>query len=47
LLRAKRAGLLPAVQPEIEALLRAGALLSDTVVQECLHLAGEQSNARR
>ena len=47
LLRAKRAGLLPAVQPEITALLRAGALLSDTVVQECLHLAGEQSNARR
>lgn len=41
LLRAKRAGLMAAVRPEIAALLNAGAQLSKQVVHECLKLAGE------
>lgn len=41
LLLAKKAGLIPAVRPEIDALLRSGALLSDGVVREALQLAGE------
>jgi predicted nucleic acid-binding protein len=41
LVRAKRAGLLPAVRPELERLCSAGALLANHVVQDCLRLAGE------
>ncbi|MDI1251355.1 MAG: DUF3368 domain-containing protein [Lacunisphaera sp.] len=41
LLLAKKAGLIPAVQTEIDALLRSGALLSDVVVREALRLADE------
>lgn len=41
LVRAKRANLIPAMRPEIEALRSAGALLADHVVSECLRLAGE------
>jgi predicted nucleic acid-binding protein len=41
LVRAKKAGLIPAVRSEIDALLRSGALLSDGVVREALTLANE------
>jgi predicted nucleic acid-binding protein len=41
LLRAKRAGLIPAVGPEIKALLRSGATLHDSVIREALQLAEE------
>ena len=41
LLLAKQAGLIPAVRPEIEALLNSGAMLHEGVVREALQLAGE------
>jgi predicted nucleic acid-binding protein len=41
LLLAKRAGLIPAVRPALEALLRSGALLHDSVISDALELAGE------
>lgn len=41
LVRAKRAGLIPVVRPQIEALLRAGALLHERVISEALDLAEE------
>lgn len=41
LLLAKRAGLVPAVRPTIETLLRSGALLHDSVIRDALQLAGE------
>ncbi len=41
LLLAKRAALIPAVHPAIEALRRSGALLHDSVVRDALQLAGE------
>lgn len=41
LLLAKRAGLIPAIRPTIEALLRSGAMLHDSVVREALQLADE------
>lgn len=41
LLLAKRAGLIPAVRPMIEALLRSGAMLHDSVMRDALQLADE------
>jgi predicted nucleic acid-binding protein len=41
LLQAKRAGLIPAVGPEIDALLRSGATLHDSVIRDALQLAEE------
>jgi predicted nucleic acid-binding protein len=41
LLLAKQAGLITAVRPEIQGLLRAGALLDGAVVREALNLASE------
>ena len=41
LMLAKQAGLIPAVRPEIEALLNSGAMLHEGVVREALQLAGE------
>jgi predicted nucleic acid-binding protein len=41
LLLAKQAGLIPAVRPEIGALLNSGAMLHEGVVREALQLAGE------
>lgn len=41
-LEAKRAGLVPAVAPLIEALRSTGLFLSDSLVQRALALAGEQ-----
>lgn len=41
LLLAKKAGLIPAIRPSIDALLRSGALLSDAVIREALQLAEE------
>ncbi len=43
LLKAKLAGLLPRLQPEIENLLAAGSLLASSVIQKALTLAGENS----
>lgn len=42
LLLAKRAGLIAAVRPEIQGLLRAGALLDEAVIRDALHLANER-----
>ena len=42
LLKAKAAGLIPELKPEIDHLLRAGSLLSASVIQRALQLAGEQ-----
>jgi predicted nucleic acid-binding protein len=41
LVKAKQAGLIKAVRPELEALSRCGYRLSDTLQQELLRLAGE------
>lgn len=41
LLLAKKTGLIPAVRPEIDALRRTGALLSDAVIREALQIAEE------
>ena len=41
LILAKRAGLIPAVRPAIEALLSSGAMLHETVVRDALQLADE------
>ncbi len=41
LLGAKQAGLLPAVRPAIDALIRAGAQLHESVVRDALQLADE------
>jgi len=41
LLKAKAAGFVPQIQPEIELLMTAGSLLSPAVIQTTLNLAGE------
>ncbi|MHB8524337.1 MAG: DUF3368 domain-containing protein [Limisphaerales bacterium] len=41
LILAKRAGFIPALRPQIESLIRSGALLHDSVIREALELAGE------
>lgn len=43
LLLAKQAGLIPAIRPAIAALLQAGALVHESVVQEALALAKENN----
>ncbi len=43
LLLAKKSGLIPAVRPAIDALLRAGTLLNNVVIREALELAGESA----
>jgi predicted nucleic acid-binding protein len=41
LLKAKAAGLVPALSPAIEDLVAAGSMLAPKVIEEALHLAGE------
>ncbi len=41
LLKAKQAGLIPRLQPEIDRLVSAGSLLSPSVIRKSLVLAGE------
>ena len=41
LLKAKIAGLIPTLEPEVERLVTAGSMLSDRIIREALHLAGE------
>lgn len=41
LLKAKIAGLIPTLKPEVDRLVSVGSMLSDQVIQEALHLAGE------
>jgi predicted nucleic acid-binding protein len=41
LLKAKVAGMIPRLQPEIDQLVSAGSMLSPAVIQKALALAGE------
>lgn len=43
LLKAKIAGLIPALKPEVDRLVTAGSMLSTQIIHEALHLAGETS----
>lgn len=43
LLKAKAAGIIPALQPEIDQLISAGSMLSTAVIHKALSLAGEIS----
>lgn len=41
LLKAKIAGLIPTLKPEVDRLVSAGSMLSDQIIREALYLAGE------
>jgi predicted nucleic acid-binding protein len=41
LLKAKVAGLIPSLRPEIDELVTAGSMLSQQIIKEALELAGE------
>jgi predicted nucleic acid-binding protein len=41
LLKAKIAGLIPRLKPEVDRLVSTGSMLSDRIIQEALSLAGE------
>jgi predicted nucleic acid-binding protein len=43
LLKAKIAGLIPALKPEVDRLVTAGSMLSTQIIHEALHLARETS----